>query len=59
LSIINRDVTRILASPAMREQLGAQGLQAIPTTADAFSKALRLEIDKWRGVVEASGVRAE
>jgi len=59
VALLNRDVTRILTSTAMRDQLAAQGLQAIPTPPEAFATELRQEIDKWARVVKASGVKAE
>ncbi|HWI12709.1 MAG TPA: tripartite tricarboxylate transporter substrate binding protein [Burkholderiales bacterium] len=59
VAMLNRDVTRIVASTAMRDQLAAQGLQAIPTAPEAFATELRHEIDKWARVVKASGVNAQ
>ena len=49
----------ILNSPAINEQFGAQGLQPIPTTPEAFAKRLREEIRKWGPVVKASGAKPE
>ena len=56
---LNSDVTRILTSAAMKEQLGVQGLEAIPTSPDTFEKQLRVEIDKWGKVVKATGAKPE
>jgi hypothetical protein len=43
----------------MKEQLGAQGLEAIPTTPDAFLRRLRIEIEQWGKVVRATGAKPE
>jgi tripartite-type tricarboxylate transporter receptor subunit TctC len=59
LGEINREVTKILTSSTMTEQLRSQGMEAIPTTPEAFAKQLRLEIEKWRKVVKASGAKPE
>jgi tripartite-type tricarboxylate transporter receptor subunit TctC len=59
LTALNQAVTKILDAPATREQFGAQGLQPIPTSAEAFGKRLREEIRKWGPVVKASGAKPE
>jgi len=56
---LHKEVTKILSSPAMKEQLGSQGLEAIPTTPEAFGQQLRVEIQKWGRVVKASGAKPE
>jgi tripartite-type tricarboxylate transporter receptor subunit TctC len=56
---LNSEVTRILTSATMKEQLGAQGLEAIPTSPDAFAKQLRVEMAKWAKVVNATGAKPE
>ena len=59
LAALNKAVTKILDTPAVREQFGAQGLQPIPTSPEAFGKRLREEIRKWGPVVRASGAKPE
>jgi tripartite-type tricarboxylate transporter receptor subunit TctC len=59
VSKLNEDTTRILNSSAMKEQLGAQGLEPIPTSPEGFARALRIEIDKWGKVVKATGAKPE
>lgn len=56
---LNTQVTQILGSASMKEQLGAQGLDAIPTTPEAFSRRLRMEIDQWGRVVRVAGAKPE
>jgi len=59
LAALNKAVTTILDAPAIKEQFGAQGLQTIPTSSEAFGKRLREEIKKWGPVVKASGAKPE
>ncbi len=59
LTALNQAVTKILDAPATKEQFGAQGLQPIPTSPEAFGKRLREEIRKWGPVVKASGAKPE
>jgi tripartite-type tricarboxylate transporter receptor subunit TctC len=56
---LNTEATQILNSTTMKEQLGAQGLEPIPTSPEAFSKRLRVEIAKWGKVVKATGAKPE
>ena len=59
LAKLNTDVTQILTSTAMKEQLAAQGLDPIPTSPEGFAKQLRVEIAKWGKVVKATGAKPE
>lgn len=59
LTALNKAITKILDSPALKEQFGVQGLQPIPTSPEAFGKRLREEIRKWGPVVKASGAKPE
>lgn len=56
---LHSETTKVLSAPAMKEQLSAQGLEPIPTTPDAFSKRLRVEIAQWGKVVKATGAKPE
>jgi tripartite-type tricarboxylate transporter receptor subunit TctC len=59
LARLNREVTALLASAAMKDQLAAQGLEAIPTKPEVFASRLRVEIDQWAKVVKATGAKPE
>ncbi len=59
VSALNREVTKILSAAPMKEQLGAQGLEAVPTLPEAFARQMRAEIEKWGKVVRAVGARPE
>ncbi|WP_137125628.1 tripartite tricarboxylate transporter substrate binding protein [Roseomonas sp. HF4] len=47
----------ILHTPAMRERLTAQGFVAAPMPAPAFAAFQREEIERWRRMVEITGIR--
>jgi tripartite-type tricarboxylate transporter receptor subunit TctC len=59
LERLNREVTQLLSSAAMKDSLATQGLEAIPTKPDAFASRLRVEIDQWAKVVRATGAKPE
>ncbi len=56
---INTEMNKALNSPDLRKKLEDQGLDVIPSTADAFGKLIRADIAKWGRVVKESGAKAE
>ena len=56
---LNRDIAKVLAQPEMVAVLGTQGLDAAGGTPEQFDKLIRSEIDKWRKLVQAAGIRIE
>jgi tripartite-type tricarboxylate transporter receptor subunit TctC len=56
---LNQETTKILHSAALKEQFGALGLEAIPTSPEAFAKLLRADIGKWGKVIKAAGAKPE
>jgi len=56
---LNREIVRVLALPAMIDTLGAQGLDPLSNTPAQFDKLIRAEIDKWRKLVQATGIHVE
>jgi tripartite-type tricarboxylate transporter receptor subunit TctC len=56
---VNRDTLRVLSLPEVRDFLSAQGALPTPSTPEAFAAYLQSEIDKWRGVIQRAGIRAE
>ena len=56
---INRDVTAALALPDVAERLGSLGMTLVPASPEAFGQFLRDELDTWRGVAQAAGVKPQ
>ena len=56
---LNAETHKALASTALREQFGAQGLEPVASTPQEFGRYLRSEVDKWAKVVKASGATTE
>ncbi len=56
---INRDVAAALALPDVAERLGGLGMSVVPGTPEAFGRYIRDEIDTWRKVAAAAGVKPE
>ena len=56
---LRREITKVLAQPAMINVLSTQGLDAASATPAAFDQRIRSEIDKWRKLVQAAKIRVE
>jgi tripartite-type tricarboxylate transporter receptor subunit TctC len=56
---LNAATAKALASPSVKEQFTAQGLEAAPSSPQDFGAYLRSEVAKWAKVVKASGATTE
>ena len=56
---INRDVTRILAEPDVKERLAALGAEPMPMTPAEFDRFLRAEMEDAAKVVKAAGIKLQ
>ena len=56
---LNREIGAILANPTLRERLITQGIEPRASTPEQFRVHLRSEIEKWRKVVQATGIKLE
>lgn len=59
VQILNRSLARALAQPALQTRFAAAGLQAAPGSPEDFGKFIRAEVQRWAGLVKASGARIE
>ena len=55
----SRAVNESLAQPAVRDRLASFGLEPAPSTPEAFGKLLREELEVWRQIMAAAGVKPE
>jgi tripartite-type tricarboxylate transporter receptor subunit TctC len=49
----------VLQSPDLVERMDKMGMEPSGTTPEQFDAFIRSEIEKWRKVVKAAGIRAE
>ena len=54
---VQAEVAKIAQSPVMKARLAAQGLELVGSTPAEFDAYIRSEIDKWRAVLKAAGVK--
>ena len=56
---LNREIIKVLALPMMVDVLSTQGLDAAGNTPAQFDALIRSEIDKWKKLVQATGIRVD
>lgn len=56
---LNHDLVEILGTPAMKEALVAQGIEAASSTPEAFDARIRNDAEKWRKVIVAAGIHED
>ena len=54
---LNREISRILGTPDMKENLAKQGAEVYTMTPEQLGNWLRTEIDKWAKVVKAANLK--
>jgi tripartite-type tricarboxylate transporter receptor subunit TctC len=61
--VVNRlhaAISRIVAAPAIREKLAAQGFELAPAQPPAgFAALIREEMDKWPAIIKAAGAKVD
>ncbi len=53
---LNQATVKSLNAADLREKLGNQGMDAEPSTPEAFEKLIRAEIKKWGDVIKSAGI---
>jgi tripartite-type tricarboxylate transporter receptor subunit TctC len=56
---LNKATVAVLETAEVRQRYASQGMEAIPSTAEAFSSKLKAETEKWTRVIRATGARAD
>jgi tripartite-type tricarboxylate transporter receptor subunit TctC len=56
---LNRELHTVLMAPDVRDSLAAQAEDVEPSTPQELRDRIRRDIDKWRALAAAAGIRAE
>ena len=57
--MLNRDTVKIIQAPDMKERLVTLGFEPVASTPDEFAERIKVEIETWRKVIRAAGIKAE
>jgi len=56
---LNREIVRIIGSPALRERLIAQNFVPLPSTSAEFGALLKEDIARWSKLIRQVGIRVD
>ena len=59
LAKLNGEINRIIAVPETRQIMSQQGADPLGSTPEEFAKAIANDIEKWKKVVAAAGIKPE
>lgn len=59
VTAMNREITRALALPVFRNSLVAAGSRPIGGSPEVLAERIRVELPRWKTVIERAGIRAE
>ena len=59
VALLNAEINRALASPALKARLDAEGAEGAPMTSDAFGVMIAAEIARWKPVIEKANMKPE
>ncbi len=59
LAKLNGEINRIIAVPETRQIMSQQGADPLGSTPEEFAKAIAIDIEKWKKVVAAAGIKPE
>ena len=56
---LHQAIVRSMDTPQLKKQLDAQGLEAVGMEPDRFAAFMKTDLERWREVIKASGVKAQ
>jgi tripartite-type tricarboxylate transporter receptor subunit TctC len=59
IALLNEEINRALATPALKARLDAEGAEAAPVTPDAFGTMITAEIARWKPVIEQANMQPQ
>jgi tripartite-type tricarboxylate transporter receptor subunit TctC len=58
VTLLNREINKIIALPELKEKFAALGLDPVGGTPEDFARDMRAEGEKWAGVIKAANIKA-
>ncbi len=59
VALLNREITKILALPDMKERLATLGCDTVASTPEEFAQRIRTEIETWGKVIRAANIKVQ
>lgn len=59
VTALNRELSRVLGLPDLRESWAALGRNPVGGSAELLAERIRVELPRWRAVIERAGIRPE
>jgi len=59
ISLLHREIVRIIALPDMKARLGELGYDPIGSTPEEFATRIKVEIENWAKVIRAANIKPE
>ena len=56
---LNEEINKALATDDMKDFLAREGAEASPATPEAFAELIRADIERWKKVAKASGIKLD
>src|SRR6202040_3505736 len=56
VTLLQREVVKIMALPDMKERLSALGFDPVGSTPEEFAAQMKLEMEKWAKVIRAAKI---
>jgi tripartite-type tricarboxylate transporter receptor subunit TctC len=56
---LHQSIVKSMGTPELRNQLNAQGLEAVGMEPDRFAEFMKTDLQRWREVIAASGVKTQ
>jgi tripartite-type tricarboxylate transporter receptor subunit TctC len=59
VSLLHREIAKIIALPDMKERLATLGFEPVVSTPEEFASRIRVEIESWGKVIRAANIKAQ
>jgi tripartite-type tricarboxylate transporter receptor subunit TctC len=59
VAAMNREITRVLSLPDLRRSLVALGIRPVGGPPDVLAERIRIELPRWKAVIDRAGIRIE
>jgi tripartite-type tricarboxylate transporter receptor subunit TctC len=59
ITLLHREIARIIALADMKERLAAQGFEPVASTPEQFAEQIKIDFEAWAKVIRAAGIKAE